>query len=68
MKPYELALQQAQQLTKSERGTKCLDSLRSFLDSCWSLDAENEMAVLKLTALFFQSGHATLDAIEEARS
>jgi hypothetical protein len=67
MSAYENALPQAQQLARSERGRRCLDQLESFLDSCWSLDAENELAVLKLAALFFQNPHDTLDAIREGK-
>lgn len=63
---YDMAQDHAAQLCKSERGRNCLRGLGNFLDNnCWSLDADNQEAVMELIELFFLSGHSTLEAIRE---
>lgn len=69
MSTYDAAIINARQLAKSERGRACLQSLQAFLENgCWSLDAQNQRAVIDLVKVFYLGGHDTLEAIEEVLS
>lgn len=66
MNTYDAAVILAEQLAKSERGAACLTGLHTFLESHgWSLDAQNQRAVIDLVKCFQINGHDTLDAILE---
>ena len=65
--PQTLVEKQTQQLSRSERGRHCLKGLEVFLDKhCFTLDSENQRAVLGLMTEFLRgSAFTVLDNIRE---